>query len=152
MNQSFKEKLYTKCQSIVNAKIKDAQDSITEAQNSANNETKSSAGDKYETGRAMMHLEKEKHARRLSEALQLKQALGQIKLTTTPTEVIQLGSLVETDQGLFFLAVSLGKIVIEQTPVFVISLASPIGKGLYQLQKKETFKFRNKTYRILSFI
>ena len=54
-----KAKLYDSCLKLVDERVAHIEDAMRNAQASANEETKSSAGDKYETGRAMMHLEKE---------------------------------------------------------------------------------------------
>jgi sortase (surface protein transpeptidase) len=57
---ALKTRLHSLCVSYVGQRIETAQRAIAIAQASANEETKSSAGDKYETGRAMAQLEIEK--------------------------------------------------------------------------------------------
>ena len=52
--------LYELCCTYADSRIRVAQEAIQQAQQAANMEEKSTAGDKYETGRAMAHLEKEK--------------------------------------------------------------------------------------------
>jgi len=97
---SVKIKLYERCLAFVEQRIASSQKAIEHAQQAANEETKSSAGDKYETGRAMMQLEIEKQSVQLGEAMKLKQTLTQINPEKT-TDSIQSGSLVYTDQGNF---------------------------------------------------
>ena len=90
------------------------------AQQSANNETKSSAGDKYETGRAMMHLEKERLARQMIEVAKLRKPLEMInpeKIEST----VALGSIVTTENRNYFLSVSLGEVELEEEKYFCIS-------------------------------
>jgi hypothetical protein len=53
---------------VVHQRIASAEEAIRMAQESANQEGKSSAGDKYETGRAMAQLEIEKASGQLAEA------------------------------------------------------------------------------------
>lgn len=113
----------------------------------ANEETKSSAGDKYETGRAMMELEKRKYAQQLSNALQLKKTMDQI----TPEkkqERVNLGSLVKTSNGTFYIAASLGQTTIDGISCFIISTASPIGKACMALKAGDSFTFNGGEYRI----
>ena len=74
----LRQQLLSQCQIVVHQRIASAQDAIRMAQDSANEEGKSSAGDKYETGRAMAQLEIEKASSQLAEANKLKQALEQI--------------------------------------------------------------------------
>ena len=68
---------------------------MNDAQRSANEEGKSSAGDKYETGRAMMQIERDKAANQLEEALKLKRILDQIQ-PEVQHERILIGSVVIT--------------------------------------------------------
>ena len=60
---SIKNKLLQHCKELIEARLKNAEDAMNRAQESANDNEKSSAGDKFETGRAMGHLEKEMYAR-----------------------------------------------------------------------------------------
>ena len=66
MNQ-LKEQLWVQCQKIVEHRLATAQQAMDAAQQSANQEEKSSAGDKYETGRAMAQLERDKAATQVEE-------------------------------------------------------------------------------------
>ena len=56
----LKQNIYSQCLLILNQKIEELNSALATATESANNETKSSAGDKHETARAMMQLEQEK--------------------------------------------------------------------------------------------
>lgn len=138
-----KTALYTHCQSLVQQKLDEAEAAMRAAQTAANEETKSSAGDKYETGRAMMHLEKEKLASQHAEALKLKKVLDQIN-PSRRTEKVALGSLVETNVGWFFVAVGLGQVKVEGQTYFLISPAAPIGRLLWGKAVNESFIFNGK--------
>lgn len=142
-----KQQLYDYCQAYISKRIATAQEAIRASQDAANDETKSSAGDKYETGRAMMQLEMEKDSAQLAEALKLKSLLDQIIINRQPLS-IQPGSLVITDQGNFFVALSVGQLVVENKKYYAISLESPIGAKLKGLKQGESFEFNTKTYKI----
>ncbi len=119
------------------------------AQESANEEGKSSAGDKHETGRAMAQLESEKAAKQLQEAMDLLAILKRID----PEAVHQsagLGSLVTTDQGNFYLSVAVGKVEVEGFNCFAISVNSPIGAKLLGLKVDGTTEFNGKVYKVLA--
>src|SRR5665811_379907 len=62
----FKNTLKKRSIEIIEQRISSSYHAMENAQAAANEEEKSSAGDKYETGRAMNHLEKDMHARQLS--------------------------------------------------------------------------------------
>jgi transcription elongation GreA/GreB family factor len=116
------------------------------AQASANDETKSSAGDKYETGRSMMQLELEKQSSQLAEAIKLQQTLDRISLERSDT--VRAGSLVTTNQGIFFLAVSAGQVNVEGITAMAISMASPVGTSLRDRKVGEHFVFSGKRYQV----
>lgn len=101
-----------------------------DAKESRNNDTKSSAGDKYETGRAMMQQEMDQAEKRLAQIKALKNELNRLPLEETSNKVIP-GSFIKTTSGLFFIGVSLGKVEIGDQVVFAISTASPLGKLLH---------------------
>ena len=102
---------------------------LSDALDANSNETKSSAGDKHETGRAMAHLEQEKIAGQLSETNKLAEILHRIDSTQKHTK-IQLGSLVDTTIGVFYISVGIGAIQIENTTIFCMTAAAPLGKEL----------------------
>ena len=129
-------------------RIDRANEAIRAAQHSANEETKSSAGDKYETGRAMAQLEIEKNTWQKAESLKLMEILS----LTDPkliSSIVQRGSLVLTNEGSFYVCVSAGKFIIDQVPYFAISSASPLGQQLMGLAPQSSFIFNDKKYQIL---
>lgn len=147
MNQATKEALYTKCMDYVLQRIARAKTAMDEAQAAANAESKSSAGDKFETGRAMMQLERDKNAKQLQEAIVLKNVLEQVQIDRQVSNV-QLGSLVGTNQGNYFLAISLGKVDHEGKRYYAISAQSPIGQVLIGQPINATVHFNNRAFTI----
>ena len=128
---------------MLDKKIKTVQESISYIQEARNNETKSSAGDKYETSRVMMQAELDKQNLLLQQFLQQKNVFLKIQ-RTKPSEKIDFGSWVETNQGNYLIAVGIGKV----KEVFVISLASPLGKALKGLRIGDKTSLQNKEYKI----
>lgn len=113
------------------------------AQQAANDDTKSSAGDKYETNREMMQAEKDKAMQQLSEALKLRKVLDGINIKNN-SDAIGLGSLVQTNIGLFYIAVAIGEFEIDKTKVFGISPVSPIGNALKGYKKGDIINFNGR--------
>lgn len=144
---TIKQQLHNKCLAYILERIATTQEAIQTAQQSANEETKSSAGDKYETGRAMAQLEIEKNTVQLGEAKKLKQVLDQIS-TDRETAIVSMGSVVFTNQGNFFIAISAGQFVLDSKTYFAISSNSPIGQKLMGLQANDSFLFNKKEYKI----
>jgi hypothetical protein len=145
----IKKQLYELCRQYLLKRIQTAEDAIKEAQASANDETKSSAGDKYETGRAMMQLEIEKNTVQLGEAMKLKRSLDLLKYEKE-FEIIQPGSLVITDQGNFFIAISVGRLTLDNEVYAAVSSESPIATKLLGLKQNSSASFGNKVYTVIS--
>lgn len=124
-----KEKLYASCITYVESRLKNAEAAMDEAQDSANSETKSTAGDKHDTARSMMQLAAEQNAKHLAEARKLQQALSQIDPASKHTKV-EVGCLVETSNGFYYLSISAGKIELEDAIYFAISPSAPLAQVL----------------------
>src|ERR1700712_3470692 len=94
----IKKELYNLCLSYVQKRMDAAQLAIEEAQKASNDDTKSSAGDKYETGREMMQQETNRNLGQLNEANKLKISLNKINPDVV-SYIADTGSLVITDNG-----------------------------------------------------
>ena len=143
-----KQHLYNTCETFLNQRLKVIQNTILDIQHSLQSETKSSAGDKHETGRAMLQLEREKAGHQLAELEKQKQILQNIN-TATKHQNIVLGSVVKTTQANYFIAVSAGEIVIDNTSYFAISAATPIAKLLLSKQTGDTIVFRDSVFEVI---
>lgn len=69
---TFKQKIHTHCLQLVDDKILELETILRELNESAANNTKSSAGDKHETERAMVQIEQEAIGKQLHEVLEKK--------------------------------------------------------------------------------
>lgn len=146
---SFKIALHQACLNRIDQRIVLAQKAMDDIQESANQETKSSAGDKYETSRAMMQQEKDKHADQLDQAQELRRQLELLDPSITQAQ-IQTGSLVQTNEGQYYLSVSLGKMVLDNQTVFVLSAAAPLGQALRHKRIGDKIVFQNRSIEIMS--
>ena len=133
---------------IVDKKISTIKETMAFAQESANSETKSSAGDKYETGRAIAQMERDKAAIQLGENLKLRRFLTQIK-PESKTPNIDLGSIIETDNGIFFIAIGLGIVQCMGQSVIIISPVSPLGQAFINQKLGAKVSFNDRSYTIL---
>lgn len=121
------------------------------AQESANEQGKSSMGDKYETSRSMGQLDRNMYAKQYETARQERLVLERISETEVLTRGA-VGTLLETTAGKFIIAVSIGKLSIEGETVVAISPSSPVGAVLLGKAAGEPFTFMGKEHRILSII
>lgn len=144
---NIKQELYSQCLNFVESRIEAIKSNIEEIQQSLLSETKSSAGDKHETGRAMIQLEREKAGEQLREAEALKEVLFKVNPLST-TLKITLGSVVYTSDLNYFIAISAGQIRINGIAFFAISPQTPIGQKLTGKRIGDDVVFRDKTFKI----
>ena len=111
-------------------------------------ESKSSAGDKHETGRAMLQLEREKLGKQLKEIEKKQKLLWSLKNHKNTTSV-SVGSVVKTDHLNYYIAISCPILTIDQEKYYCISALSPIGKLLLGKKVKDTIQFNNITSTII---
>jgi len=118
------------------------------AQQSANSEEKSSAGDKYETGRAMSRHQRDFYAGRLSESLS-HIALFDAAIGRPATGKIQAGSLFKAGEQQFFVGSGLGLLTLPSGLKVVCTTAdSPLGKSLLGKKEGEDIFFAGKKLSI----
>ncbi len=120
---------------------------ISDIQNSLQSETKSSAGDKHETGRAMLQLEREKAGHQLAEVQKLNEILHKIKLEIHHQSVA-LGSVVYSTQSNYFIAISAGEITINNDKFYAISPSTPMAKLLLSKTVGDCIEFRDTKFTI----
>ena len=148
---NLKVALVKKCNEFVDQKLHTINTLMRSNQNALENESKSSAGDKHETGRAMLHLEMEKASQQLSVVTKMKVALDKIDVSSN-TEVIKLGSIIHTDKGSYFLSISAGAIMIKNKEYFAVSPSSPIGTLLLGKKKGSVISVAQREIKILEVI
>lgn len=145
---SDKERVLKECKDYVNQRITTATQAMDQAQRAANEEGKNSAGDKYETGRAMMQIERDKAARQLDEALKLRDVLDRIN-PGIRHEKVSLGSLVITASRKIFVSIGIGKLMVNGEDFWVVGPASPLGSVLIGLKDNDAFTFNNSSDTII---
>ncbi|MFY7972630.1 MAG: 3-oxoacyl-ACP synthase [Flavobacteriales bacterium] len=144
-----KSRVHSFCRSLVEKRIHELKQQLELLRSDAESEGKSTAGDKHETGRAMIQLEQEQLGKQLQEQEQLLAALLQWS-NAVPTTQVNSGSLVKTNNGYFYLAVGLGKITMDDQVLFVLSALSPLGKNLLSKKIGEQFTVNGVLYEVES--
>lgn len=147
----LKQKLLEKCHIFCERNLNNVKRNIEELQIALTSETKSSAGDKHETGRAMLQLEREKLGNQLAEISKVKEALSKVNVSNTHLK-ISLGSVVYTTQSNYFIAISAGEFEVNDEKFFAISSATPIGKALLGKTIGDEVSFMEQEFKILSVI
>jgi hypothetical protein len=146
---NLKETLFKQCESFVNKRLQTIEEALSSNQKALQAETKSSAGDKHETGRAMLQLEMEKASQQLIGVDEMKITLAKIDIFKQH-KIVHLGSIVETDHFNYFLSISAGKLTTHEKDYFAVSISSPIGKRLLGKKTGEQFTFNGSTTKIIA--
>ena len=148
---NIKQELQEFCQEYVKDRTVRIQKSISDIQESLASETKSSAGDKHETGRAMLQLDREKLGQQLLEVERMAIILSRVSISMK-TNAVLLGSLVKTSKRDYFLAISAGAYEGDAEPIYCISRATPIGKLLLGKSIGDVVDFDGEKIRIAQIV
>ncbi len=124
-------------------------DMIADLAIDAQNDAKSSAGDKHETALSMMQLEQEKLNHKLKEVLQQKAILDKIN-PNSRHQKIAIGSVVQANEMMLFIAAALPKIIVENQTIIAVSPQSPLGSKLMGKEVGFEFEIGTTTYHIKS--
>ncbi len=143
-----RQSLILQCRELLSGRKAEYLRELRNLDEAAAGETKSSAGDKYETGREMIAQARNLIARNLAEAEAGLETLG--RMAAAPLgDRIGFGSLVETSLGWHLIGASLGETEIGGTVVRMISLASPIGAAIRGKAKGDRIPWRGSDLEIL---
>jgi transcription elongation GreA/GreB family factor len=145
--KNIKEELYQNCKRFVEEKLKTVNQIMTSNQTALQSETKSSAGDKHETGRAMLQLEMEKASQQFESINKMQITLNSIR-TGKNSKIVGLGNIVYTTLHNYYISISIGEILVEDKKYYAISPFSPIGKILLGKQKGDKIIFNGKEFLI----
>lgn len=139
------------CRNAIEQRITVAEQAMLDAQQSANSEEKSSAGDKYETGRAMSQIERDRCAKQLAEARQELSRLNKIDAHVEYSRA-SAGALVVCDNHTYFIAAAIGAVTVNGQTILVISPASPLAQQLSGKQANDCIHFNERQFCIKAII
>ncbi|MCF4100582.1 transcription elongation factor [Gillisia sp. M10.2A] len=139
--------LLDSCKEYVDSRIERITVAVNDLQLALENDTKSSAGDKYETGREMINLEFNKLSAQLQNFRKLKETLHRVENSSNST-TIQLGSVVKTTGANYFISIPAGELTCEDGKYYAIGANSPIAQILLGKAEADNFSFNGKTFII----
>jgi transcription elongation GreA/GreB family factor len=147
MQISFKQNTHAVVQKTINNKILAIQTILNDLKESGANETKSTAGDKHETALAMLQIEQANNRLQLQNLLEQNSVLSKIDFNTKH-EIIQLGTVVQTNNAIYYICIALGKIMVDNQTVYAISTDAPLGKQLIGKKTGEQIIVNNIKHQI----
>lgn len=148
-----KQKVIQKVLVELNRKIALVTNELIQIQEALTDATKNAVGDKHETERVMIQLEQERLTNQLTPLATMKEFVLSLPHTdNAPTLGVIPGSLIQTSSGTFYLAVSIGKIKVDEDEVFCLSQESPMGQLLIGKHIGETITLNGKSFAIQDLI
>ena len=143
----FKKRAMQQCLDKTQATKSAIEAAIQSATDARDNETKSSVGDKYETGRAHMQNEIDRLMQQLANINEILTELSTIKVDQV-NDSVDLGSLAETNLGYYFICSSIGKVEVDGTSCYCISQQAPLARALIGAIAGEDRVFNGRTFTI----
>ena len=148
MSKRIKKLLYNHCESSIKSRLLTYKKRSKDLYLSLNSETKSSAGDKHETGRAMIQLEIEKTGKQIHDIETEFLFFSKIKTDLFLNNVVN-GSLVITHENQYYLSISAEEFNYKSKTYYCISKKSPIGLVLIGKKIGDKILFNEKEIEIL---
>ena len=145
---TLKESIHQDLRKKLKFRIDEIQNILEDLHLSGSRDAKSSAGDKHETGVAMAQLEQEKLRYQIHEFQKMQDIVQKINPSKTNSK-INLGSLVETDKGWFYISVGLGSLTFKEQLIFAINPEAPFGKALIAKEKGDSIHFNGVESNVL---
>lgn len=144
---NIKEKLLQTHLEIITDKIDAFQDMISQMASDAQNDAKSSAGDKHETALSMMHLEQEKLSKKVAEAIETRAYLSKIDGSRI-SDTVGLGSFLRINSIYLYISAALPKLVIDEMSILCISADAPLAVALMGKKLNDTIVFNGSEFLI----
>jgi hypothetical protein len=141
----FKSQVFQVAFELLEERDKLFSSELKSLEQSINEDTKSSAGDKFETGREMMRQEIGKVENQFKQNKVFIMEMNHLLETQKPSSKITEGSLVCWGEDWLFISISIGQIIVNGQKVFLLSKNSPLGKELLGKEKNNEVSFRGKT-------
>jgi transcription elongation GreA/GreB family factor len=141
-----KQALFQHISDLLAEKISRMEANIADLQKDMAEDSKSSAGDKFETSREMAQQELVKLNTQLKEQQRLKH-LADSQSAETLNQV-QSGALIETNKGSFLVGIPVGNISFEGKELVGIGMGAPLGQLLLHKKKGDQVSFNNQQFLI----
>ena len=144
----IQQKLLSHCRSYIAEILNGFENRKVEILLALESESKSSAGDKHETGRAMIQLEREKLGEQIKKFELHQKHLIHLE-NHINSEHVKLGSVVTTNQSNYYISFPVRECIVKSKTYYCISAQSPIGKLLLGKKVGDQIIFNNITSLIL---
>jgi len=143
----LKQRLTNTCLEQIAKNISSAEQLLQNIIESKLSDTKSSAGDKFETSRERLQAEEDRINAVLMNSKKLEVQLK--RLNKSPCNKVEAGAIVITDKANYFIAIGLGKISIDNKNYYTMSPDAPLSKVMWNKKIGESFALNNTSQKIM---
>jgi len=147
--KEFKVIVQSELIKALSSRIEDLKSSLEDLKEAGESETKSSAGDKYETGREMIKQEKDKYQQVLLDYEKQLDIVNNFKVDKF-YEKASPGSLVVTDKMIFYISVAYGKLRVDEKDIYAISPNAPVAQLLLEKSVGDSYSLNGQAVTIKS--
>lgn len=144
----IKEALYQECVNKIQGRYDKIKQTIADLNESLEEASSSGGDDGYDNSRSMIQIDIENMTKQLGEVNILRDILQKIDIRST-TSYARLGSLVKTNNAMYFLSLSVGTVVVNNENYLCVALHSPIGSMISGKQLGDKFVFNQVEQEIL---
>ncbi len=146
---TLKQQVHRELISFIENKIKELTSVLNETIEATSSDSKSSAGDKHETGVAMAQLEQEKLSNQLKELLIQKNQVKSLNPESVHNKIGN-GSLVNTNNGLYYFSIGIGALEVNNKTIFALNPIAPLGQQMLSKKAGDSILFNNRQFQILT--
>jgi transcription elongation GreA/GreB family factor len=146
---NIKKQVLDFCQAWANDRRQAIQKKEANLQEALLGASKSSAGDKHNTERAMLQIEREQLGNQLAVLKRDQDILDRIDHETN-SNTVRLGSLVYTTNTIYFVSVSAGIFSLNNRQIIALSSATPIGQQMLGKSIGDSFSWQGEHHKILA--
>jgi hypothetical protein len=145
LNINTKERLLARCIEIKEESVANIQAAMEDAQQSANEY--GAPKDRYDSFRAQLMRKRDMLAQQLSQVEEELRFLRQVKPGVASTKV-EHSALVVLNSQILYVLIGLGKVIIDENTVYVVSPVVPLVEAMKNLKPGNSFSFRGQTMMI----
>lgn len=142
----IKSDAHESCVQVLQDRLHALQTELDALKTALGSESKSSAGDKHETGRAMIQLEQERLGGQYTASRKQLELLQ--RLSIAPCNHIVLGALARINEEWYYFATGLGTVDVKAHKIIVLGLTSPLAQALKGMMVGSSTQFRDQLFRV----
>ena len=143
-----RSQVFEALESHLQAAVKEGDWHLSSLQEALASEAKSTAGDKHETGRAMIHQEMRQVNDTLQRSHSALRELNRMQKSEEPSSRVASGVLVETTGPWVLMGLPLGKLDLDGTVVLGVSSEAPLAKAWFGAKPGDEVRMGPSTFLI----